>query len=129
MMLDALLTFVFASVGYYFSKKNDMGVVNDSLINMHTYKKNYYILFVLKYSCLTVICLNGIMVPSTICCTYYVLFVTIMTITVLFGLSDTTTAHIFRLTCLYTCFHLLLLFIYQIELIRNIAAINSNVAK
>jgi len=119
--LDAVLLIIFAIVLYYFPKSDSVDTsTNQVLISIPVDKKNYYSMFVSKYSCLAAMCLSGIMVPSLACCVYYILFAVLTTIIVLFKLSNKTIACLFRTIFLYTSLHIFMLFTYQIEWIQNI---------
>lgn len=129
LIFDALLTIIFASVFYYFYyKDNAITSADRNLRNIPIYQNNYYFLFVFKYVCLAIVCMNGIIVPSLACCIYYVLFIIIITTAILFKLKDKTIAYFLRTICLYTCMHVLVLFSYQIGWFRKIN-INLNLAK
>jgi len=119
--LDAVLLIIFAVILYYFPKSNSVDTsTNQVLISVPVQKKNYYSIFVSKYSCLAAMCLSGIMVPSLACCVYYILFLVLTTVIVLFKLSNTTIACLFRTIFFYTSLHIFILFTYQIEWIQNI---------
>jgi hypothetical protein len=122
MALDAVLLTIFAIVLRYFPKNGiiDTNVDQDSISTTSVHTKNYYSMFVSKYSCLAVMCISGIMVPSIACGVYYTLFAVLTTVIVLFKPSDKTIACLFRTICFYTSLHIFMLFSYQIEWIRNL---------
>jgi len=124
--LDTVLLIIFAIVLYYFPKSERVDKsTNHVSISIHVNKKNYYSIFVSKYSCLATMCLSGIIVPSLACCVHYILFTVLTTVIVLFKLPNKTIACLFRAIFWYTSFHIFLLFAYQIEWIQNIK-INMN---
>lgn len=124
--LDAALLIIFAIVLYYFPKSDSVDASTDQVLrSVPVYKKNYYSMFVSKYSCLAAMCLSGIIVPSLACCVYYILFILLATIIVLFKLSNKTIACLFKIIFLYTSLHIFMLFTYQVEWIQNIK-INMN---
>lgn len=120
--LDAVLMIIFAIVLYYFPKsdRDDTSTNHVSISIIHDYKKNYYSIFVSKYSCLAAMCLSGIIVPSFACCVHYILFIVLTTVIALFKLSNKTIACLFRTIFVYTSLHIFMLFTYQIEWIQNI---------
>lgn len=119
--LDVILLIIFAILLYYFPKSDSVDTsTNHVLISIPVNKKNYYSVFVSKYSCLAALCLNGILVPSFACCVYYIFFVVLTTVIVLFKLSNKTIACLFRTLFFYTSLHVFMLFVYQIEWIQNI---------
>jgi len=118
--LDAVLLTIFTIVLYYFPKRDSVEPsTNQGLTRTLVYKENYHSVF-LKYSCLAAMCLSGILVPSFACFVYYILFTVVTTVIVLFKLSYKTIACLFRTICFYTCFHIFMLFTYQIEWIQNL---------
>ncbi|KAE9525194.1 hypothetical protein AGLY_014438, partial [Aphis glycines] len=121
--LDAILLIIFAIVLHYFPK-TDTNISQD-LISIPIHVKNYYSIFVSKYSCLAIMCISGIMVPSIACCVYYILFAVLTTVIVLFKPLNKTIACLFRAICFYTSLHIFVLFSYQIEWIHNLK-INMN---
>jgi len=119
--LDAVLIIIFAIVLYYFPKSDrDETSTNHVSISIPVYKKNYYSIFVSKYSCLAAMCLSGIIVPSFACCVHYICFTVLTTVIALFKLSNKTIACLFRTIFFYTSLHIFMLFTYQIEWIQNI---------
>lgn len=131
--LDTMLMIVFALALRYL-RKYDMTYIirvdydDTSSLHPNLNVSNHYVLFTWKYSCLAILCLNGIIVPSYACCVYYVLFLAIMTIIALFPLKDKTFVYLFRTICYYTCLHILVLFAYQLRWILHID-IDTHLAK
>jgi len=118
--LDAVLLIVFATVLYYFPKNYRVDTsIHHGSISLSVYNKNYYSIFVSKYSCLAIMCLSGIIVPSFACCVHYILFTVLTTVIALFKLSNKTIACIFRTIFFYTSLHIFILFTYQVEWIQN----------
>lgn len=112
-LYDLLLTTVFWLAVYYYPTKNITSANNED--DVHQVNNDYFSKF-LKYSCIAVVCLSGILVPSFICFVYYILFVLIMVKISVFKLSDRTTVWLFRTICFYTCLHVLILFGYQLAI-------------
>lgn len=84
-----------------------------------------------KYTCLVVLCVNGIVAPSYAGCVYYGSFLAIATATALGALADKTVGPLYNAMCVYTCAHAFVLFAYQMEPVRIVryVGIDLHVAK